>query len=373
MRIVFLITQNPNSLRDWSGTTFYIYQALRKHHTVHLIGVGILENSIQYISNNFTESKRLDCYSAVLANICSERINRLDEVDLVFFGDIYLNGLLKISIPSIVYTDSMFAINNSQRPSKDQFFVKRLKSLEASFFKKSDFAVFSSQWINKKAIGLYNLNYNKTQVIEFGANLPHPENYQAEIDTSICHIIFIGREWTRKGGNITFEAIRILQNQGFPCKMTFIGCTPPPNESLPENTEIIPFLDKSKPEELERLCSILYDAHFLLLPTRFEPFGIVFAEASAYGVPSIATNVGGTSQAIREGKNGFLLPLEAGAEEYANKIKEVFADKESYYQLRRTSRKEYETRLNWDVWLKRVNKVFEETVSNYKKQNNKNE
>lgn len=72
---------------------------------------------------------------------------------------------------------------------------------------------------------------------------------------------------------------------------------------------------------MKLLYDILYRSHFLILPTEFEAFGIVFCEASAYGMPSIAANVGGVSQPIREGKNGFLLSPNATAEEYAEKIK----------------------------------------------------
>jgi glycosyltransferase involved in cell wall biosynthesis len=134
-----------------------------------------------------------------------------------------------------------------------------------------------------------------------------------------------------------------------------------------EGLTIIPFLDKSKPKDLERLCDILYQSHFLILPTEFDALGIVFCEASAYGVPSIAANVGGVSQPVREGKNGFLLPPTATAEDYAEKIKAVFSDKESYIKLRASSRNEYETRLNWDVWSEKVNKILEKIVINYKK------
>ncbi|MDD2243283.1 MAG: glycosyltransferase family 4 protein, partial [Dysgonamonadaceae bacterium] len=122
-----------------------------------------------------------------------------------------------------------------------------------------------------------------------------------------------------------------------------------------------------KSEDLNRLCEILYHSHFLILPTEFDAFGIVFCEASAYGVPSVATNVGGVSQPVREGKNGFLLPPTATGEDYAEKIKAVFSDKESYIKLRASSRNEYETRLNWDVWSEEVNKILEKTVVNYKR------
>ena len=106
-----------------------------------------------------------------------------------------------------------------------------------------------------------------------------------------------------------------------------------------------------------------------MLPTEFDAFGIVFCEASAYGVPSIAANVGGVSQPVKEGKNGFLLPPNATAEDYADKIKSVFSDKDGYIKLRKSSRREYETRLNWEVWGEKVNKILEETVVNYTRRN----
>lgn len=79
-----------------------------------------------------------------------------------------------------------------------------------------------------------------------------------------------------------------------------------------------------------------------------------------------AADVGDVSQPVREGKNGFLLPHDATAEEYAEKIKSVFNDIEKYIELRKSSRKEYEKRLNRDVWAERVNKILDETVAKFK-------
>lgn len=109
------------------------------------------------------------------------------------------------------------------------------------------------------------------------------------------------------------------------------------------------------------------NAHFLVLPTEFDASPIVLCEASSYAVPSIAADVCGVSQHLKHGKNGFLLPPNAKAKDYAEKIKEVFCDRESYIKLRASSRKEYEIRLNWEMWGEKVNRILEETVLNFKK------
>ena len=49
---------------------------------------------------------------------------------------------------------------------------------------------------------------------------------------------------------------------------------------------------------------------FFALPSRHEPFGLVFVEAAHYGIPSIATDVGGISEAISAGETGLLIEPE---------------------------------------------------------------
>ena len=129
------------------------------------------------------------------------------------------------------------------------------------------------------------------------------------------------------------EIYKILKKDGFPCTLTIIGSVPEDEPEEDKDLTIIPFLDKAKQEHLERLCSILAKSHFLVLPTVFDAFGIVFCEASAYALPSITADVGGVGQAVKEGKNGYLLPADATANDYAEKIKTVFNDKESYFKL----------------------------------------
>ena len=46
----------------------------------------------------------------------------------------------------------------------------------------------------------------------------------------------------------------------------------------------------------------------LLLPSEEEPFGRALLEAMALEVPVLATNVGGPSELVRDGRDGYLLP-----------------------------------------------------------------
>ena len=371
MRILFLARYDPTVINTWSGTQFHIHNKLKEKHHVEVIGVEIINQLNSFSRGNLVENRIVidEDYIITLNRLLSERINNKD-VDLLFFGGLFLASFLDIGIPFVHLSDATYEQFNTlyikkQNEKHHNCFINLEKLMLNNAFK----IIYSSNWIKQKAIDFYKIAPNKIHVIEFGANIPAPQNYKIDINTKICNLVFIGKNWKKKGGDKALQAYKRLKSEGFPCTLTIIGSTP--NEKLEEDKDltIIPHLDKSKQEDLERLCNILSESHFLILPTEFDAFGIVFCEASAYGVPSIAADVGGVSQAIKEGKNGFLLPPDATAKDYAEKIKSVFNDKENYIKLRESSRHEFETRLNWDVWGEKVDKVLEGAVREWKTKN----
>ncbi|WP_420187409.1 glycosyltransferase [Bacteroides pyogenes] len=363
MNICFLSSLNPFDIKYWSGTLYHIVSFLAKQNFVEWVGNNMIHSSYILHSNAVFYP---EFYAQVYGRVISKRINKYN-YDVVIVRDYFFGAYLKVSVPIVYIGDTTFRLFKENLRLSSAKFEEIADGIEKKMIENADSIIFSSDWAKESAINDYFCAEDKIRIVEFGANIPHPERYQAEIDTSVCNLVFIGRNWEKKGGNKALGAYRKLKSEGFPCTLTIIGSTPPEISKVDKDLTIIPFLDKAKPEDLGRLCDILYHSHFLVLPTEFDAFGIVFCEASAYGVPSIAADVGGVSQPIREGKNGFLLPPNATAEDYAEKIKSVFSDKEKYIELRKSSRQEYETRLNWAVWGEKVNKILEKTVENYKK------
>jgi glycosyltransferase involved in cell wall biosynthesis len=94
------------------------------------------------------------------------------------------------------------------------------------------------------------------------------------------------------------------------------------------------------------------------LPTRADCYGIVFCEAAAHGVPSIAPATGGVSCAIRDGETGILLPPDATKADYATVISTIFANPQQLARLKRSSRDAFEARLNWPAWSRHVSDLI---------------
>lgn len=367
MNIAFLTTLNPNDINSWSGTTFYVLNALKVRHNVKVIGMNMLSQTSYYSKKNFFTKSSFNRYSPVLGNLCKEQIKEFSNCDLIFFGDFYLVPFLDVDMPIVHFSDVTYhSFKDYLGRNENEDTVRDIEMVEKNILSnKYSTIIYSSEWAKQNVIEYYGIDPNKIHVVEFGANIPTPEDYIIDIETNVCNLVFIGKNWQKKGGDKVLSAYYKLKEEGFPCTLTVIGSVP---ETLKEEKDIriIPFLDKSNPLHLKKLCNILKNAHFLVLPTEYDAFGIVFCEASAYAVPSIASNVCGVGQPIHEGKNGYLLPPDAAANDYAEKIKTIFDSKEKYYKLRASSRREFETRLNWNVWEEKVTKILEETVRNYK-------
>jgi glycosyltransferase involved in cell wall biosynthesis len=145
-------------------------------------------------------------------------------------------------------------------------------------------------------------------------------------------------------------------------QLTIIGCRPPVTVN-DKNIVVIPFINKNIREEADRLYKILHQTDFLLLPTRAECAGVVFCEASAFGIPSITTDTGGVSTYVENGINGFVLPISAGAGAYTDKILDLYNNDDTYRQLCISSRNKFETALNWDAWGKSFESVVAKLLS----------
>ena len=225
-------------------------------------------------------------------------------------------------------------------------------ALDKKAFQKAAHCMLASEWCKESAISNYGISAGKISVVPLGANL---DSYPVEKELSFeyagtCRLIFVGVEWERKGGDIALAAFRLLQQKGLNPVLHIIGCMPPYNISNEPNIINIPFLDINKAEDFEQFYNIFRQTDFLILPTRAECAGLVFCEASAYGIPSITTDTGGVTTYVKNNVNGFTLPISAGGDEYAEVIEGLCKNTADMQRLKKSCRSQYEKVLNWETW-----------------------
>lgn len=140
-------------------------------------------------------------------------------------------------------------------------------------------------------------------------------------------IVQTGRLAWEKGAHLLIDAARELTGE-LPGLRVVIAGNGPYGEDLAEQvrakglTEIVQFAGWCAEADLAALMTA---ADAVVVPSYYEPFGLVAAEASALLTPVIAAQVGGLAELIRSGETGLTFPV-GDYTALADRIREVAQD-----------------------------------------------
>jgi glycosyltransferase involved in cell wall biosynthesis len=372
VKVGFLSTHNYFDQNAWSGGVYRMYQAL-KSKGFQMVNLGNPEKPslLQKVKNRLKPKKKraiigsaayLEENKQIAAQI--QRQLQQNPCDVIFAPVASREvSLLDHNIPVIYMSDAtpeLIKETYNLYPDEASFLVADQQ--EKSAISKATKMVYPSEWVANSAVNYYQANPENIKVVTFGANvdpdvIPTIDDTLKKCQDKTCRLLFIGKDWERKGGYIAFDTLKILNQMGVNAELVFLGCVPPEGFQH-QKMKVIPFLNKNIPEEQQQFSQLLLNSHFLLFPTRADCSPFVICEANAFGLPVITTEVGGIPTIIQNGKNGYTLPLSASGQDYANLIAQNFSDSSHYQQLVRSSRQEYETRLNWDKWADNVYPVI---------------
>ncbi|MBM3415897.1 MAG: glycosyltransferase family 4 protein [Bacteroidetes bacterium] len=371
MKIGFAARYNPEDKKTWSGISYYTLQQLKKYGEVEIFQYKLPKLLQEWLTTQKSINRRwFQKHTSVefltsYANYFSKKLTRelkKRPVDVLFVSaSSQMIAYVETDIPVIYMTDATFQQLQGYYPGFSnlaRYNVRKGIELDKKAFQKASHCMLASDWNKISAVNDYGINSGKISVAPCGANLDRIPNAE-EINfkrNGICNLLFLGVDWERKGGDIALETYRKLKQDGINAHLHIIGCVPP-YEIKDSGITVIPYLDKNKDEDFRQLHQIFLQTDCLLLPTRAECAGIVFSEASAYGIPSITTDTGGVSTYVKDGINGFALPHSAAAGSYAEKIGQLFFDQHAFRNLKQSARKYYEEKLNWDHWGYQFQKI----------------
>ena len=123
---------------------------------------------------------------------------------------------------------------------------------------------------------------------------------------------------------------------------------------LEKNIKLLDFVENPVP--LLKMSSA-----FCLL-SRSEGFSNALLEAMACGVPSVVTRVGGNSEAITDGKNGFLVPVEDDAAA-AEKLLALLRNPERAVEIGECGRSSVQTRFSAEVMIQKLIAVYRDLLA----------
>lgn len=350
---------------SWSGTYFNTRKAIEESgnriewvkYSESKLGAKICRKLYRIFFG-----KGLYDHSRLAGKICVKSIkDDLSKYDLLFIpGQSAIVSELKVDVPILHYSDATahlmfdyYWFNFSDRA------VKEAEVVEQNAIDNSAYNLLASQWAADSALKNYNAVNDKVFVLPFGSGIDEKLIQKAtKYDKKKLKVIFSGVDWKRKGGEIAYETVRILNERGIKSELLICGIRDLPqyvkNASFVTN---LGFLNKNNAEDLKKYCDAWKTSNLLLLPTRAECAGIVFSEASAYGVPVLTTDTGGIGSYVVNGVNGKRLNLMATADDYANVI-ESWIERDELSRLADNACAFYKNNISWKAWGKKFSEII---------------
>lgn len=292
-----------------------------------------------------------------------------EDFDLVYTPGSEIVGALRTNRPVAFASDATFANMVDYYwdfTNLSPEYIRMGHEQEAAAIAKASLCVYSADWAAKSAINDYGADPEKVVVIPFGANIgqdntwPEVRRWIESRPRDELRLLFVGRHWERKGGDILVHAAYCLSKLGHKVRVDVVGCP------IPTRHQSLPWLhghgllSPRVAGDVARLHELFTRAHFVFVPSRAECYGMTFAEANAYGIPAISTDTGGVCGVVKDGYNGHLLPIDAQGPAYADLIASTFANPDHYERLCAQSFEAFARHYNWSAFCRKFVSVVVE-------------
>lgn len=366
MKLAYITDRDPDDVNAWSGLIHNMYKSfIRAGIYVHNYG-NIKPHEPRLLKIKRRIYKRIgkcnylsDRDPLVLQSFAKKIEQEVGDTgfDVIFSPSSIPITALKSDIPRVFWTDATFVSMLGFYDSFSNLCPETIRNghkQEKRALENCSLAIYASDWAANSAVNCYNADPAKVKVVPFGANIECNRSNEdisnlvdEKLDFNPLRLLFIGKDWHRKGGPKALEVVKLLHQRGINVELDIAGCLPQVEQ--PDYVKVHGFISKHTNEGCAKLDMLFTKAHFFILPSEAEAFGIVFAEASSFGLPSLASNVGGIPSAVRNTVNGKTFPLESDAAEYYEYILMLVNSTEQYRSLALSSFQEYKNRLNWGV------------------------
>jgi glycosyltransferase involved in cell wall biosynthesis len=168
----------------------------------------------------------------------------------------------------------------------------------------------------------------------------------AAMDREI-RFVYVGNASRHKGVEVFRQATSRLRASGARCRVTLIGAL------HDKSTDGLFYLGRM---DQQRLAAELRRHDVLVLPSFFDSFGMVVAEAMASGLPAIVTENVGAKEMITPGENGLIVPA-GDAVALADAMAWFIKHRNRIAAMARAARRSAE-RYDWREYRRRIVSFF---------------
>ena len=261
--------------------------------------------------------------------------------------------------------------------NETEFFKKRF-ALEDEIVSKSDVIISLAESEKNDLKKFYQAEESKIKVIAGGVNLNHfrqidQKRARKEINAeeNAFILLFVGRlEW-RKGVGTLISTANLLRKKIKNLKVIVVGGKIYGQQKNSKDfKEYQRLAEKVKEEKLEdvvnfigridngRLPFFYSAADIFVVPSYYEPFGLVALEGMACKTPVVASRVGGLAVIIEDGKNGVLFEPR-NALDLEKKILSLYQSKNLAKSLTENAYQKISEKYSWEKISGEISKTYD--------------
>ena len=239
-----------------------------------------------------------------------------------------------------------------------------INSVEWWLAYQANLVICCSKFMIREVVSGFDLPVEKVHLVANGVDLAEWERPTAPLQTTEPLVVGWGRVQYEKGFQVLARAVGALRQRvpGIRCVIAGRGSylaelqTQIDVEGLSDIVNLAGFVPDAD------LRKMLHGARCSVIPSLYEPFGIVALESMAAGAPTIVARTGGLAEIV-EGTGAGLLFEPGNHHELADRIDEVLTRPDLADGLQRAAADLLATHYTWDAIAKSTLSVYTAAVS----------
>ncbi|MEP7297097.1 MAG: glycosyltransferase family 4 protein [Burkholderiales bacterium] len=242
--------------------------------------------------------------------------------------------------PHFIYTDHTHLTNLYYVGfDRTDLYATEWLAKEREIYENASTVFTMSSHVSRSLCEQYGIDESRIERIRVGSNIDippaetlPPERYAGK------RILFVGIDWERKGGPQLIEAFKQVLQRHPDALLTIIGCSPVVDVA---NCKVLGRLP------LKEVSQHYLDSAVFCLPTRNEPFGIVFLEAFAHRMPIVSSDIGALPDIVQNGVSGYMVPPD-DIDALAEKLIELIASPDKCKEFGQAGFDHFRTNFTWE-------------------------
>jgi len=324
----------------------YIFKEVLTHTYLLRTNISINEYYKKILTNNDFPVKRR---SKMFNKIYSKLTNT--DVILSTFWEPFLTR--QLPIPRCIYIDDTVKNYKKNMGLWSKYWtedgINSIISHESLTYKYADLIFTFSEHVRKSLLDDYNISPRKVKTVYSGVNILQPPQFNKRYDGKT--ILFVGKDFHRKGGYTLLNAFKIVKRKIPDAKLYVVGIDKNiiESKSTQAGVEFLGFIERNK------LLDIYKQASLFVLPSFSDPFPNVFFEAMVHKIPCIGTNVDRIPEMIIDNETGYIVPTNE-PEILADRIVSILTSKDKMTRFGEKGYSRVKNFFTWEHVVKRIKK-----------------